>query len=121
MFCVKDGVIRITRGDTGTITIHLRKGSEFDPAHDRVVFEVMREETRERLIHEVLTPTADGTVTLDLSHETTRDFAPGNYFWDVRIALGAQLDAQGRITGASEVLTPFEARRLEVRRAVGEL
>lgn len=121
MFCVKDGVIRITRGDTGTITIHLRKGSEFEPARDRVIFEVMREGTRERLIHKVLTPTVEGTVTLDLSHETTRDFAPGDYIWDVRIALGAQLDEWGRITGASEVLTPFAARRLEVRKAVGEL
>ena len=55
------------------------------------------------------------------TNEETDGWKAGEYEWDIRIALEAVLDAQGRVTDGREVITPWAPGKLEVVKVVGEI
>lgn len=73
------------------------------------------------LMQAVVTPDAEGKAQVVFDHETTEKWRPGCYGWDVRYALDAETDAQGRVTGGREVITPMRPGELHVLEAVGKV
>ncbi len=116
MFHAHGTTIFITKGDTGLLTL-MAEGHAFT-SEDRAVFTVRRPGGA-TLMQVVATPEADGRVQIGFDHETTEKWRPGCYGWDVRYALGARMDEQGRVTGGREIITPMRPGELHVLEAVG--
>ena len=86
---------------------------------DRAVFTVRRP-TGATLIQKVIAPEKD-IFYVPFTNEETDGWKAGVYEWDIRIALDAVLDEQGRVTDGREVITPWAPGKLEVVKVVGEI
>ena len=117
MFTVSGRAIRLSRGDTGIIPFSVQGVTLGE--NDRAVFTVRRT-TGAVLLQKVIAP--EGNVFyVPFTNEETDGWKAGSYEWDIRIALDAVLDAQGRVTDGREVITPWAPGRLEVVKVVGEI
>lgn len=117
MFTVSGRTIRLSRGDTGVIHFAVEGKGLTD--EDRAVFTIRRR-SGAMLLQKVIPP-VDGAFFVPFTNDETDGWQPGEYSWDIRIALGAVTDENGRVTDGREVITPFPPSRLEVVKVVGEV
>jgi len=117
MFEVNGQTIRLSRGDTGLIAFcpEEYKLSE----NDRAVFTVRRR-SGGVVLQKVIMP-QEGVIFVPLVNEDTQSLAADEYEWDIRIALDAQMDAQGAVTDGREIITPFPPSAMIVERVVGSI
>ena len=117
MFTISGRAIRLSRGDTGIIPFRVEGVTLTDK--DRAVFTVRRL-TGAVLMQKVIAPEKN-IFYVPFTNEETDGWKVGDYEWDIRIALDAVLDEQGRVTDGREVITPWAPGKLEVVKVVGEI
>ena len=111
--------VRITRGDSGLLTIRTRGNHAFTE-RDRAVFTVRRRGGGV-LMCTVLTPDGRGQVQVPFESKETEGFKPGMYEWDIRYVLDAVIGEDGTVSGGREVITPMRPGEFEVLKAVGKV
>jgi len=104
--------IKIACGNTFSVTITL-SGREFG-ADDRVLL-CVRDETHRvcfRKIYEIV----ENAFVFEMTSGESSRLAVGKYKWDFSVYTNAVFGANGNLTGADEVLTPFTSANFEVVR-----
>lgn len=115
MFEATGNELRVTRGDTGLLTIST-SGTELTDA-DRAVM-TARKKGGGVLFRKTAVP-EDNCVQFAFGNAETEKWKPGSYEWDVRFALGAVI-VGGEVTNGREIVTPAGMPgRLTVLDAVG--
>ena len=118
MFSVKCGLIVITRGDTGLITVEPRDGYTPTPK-DRAIFTVAQMPGAKTVISKVVTPDESGVVRIPLMSADTNDLPRERqceYTWSLRYALDAVMTGD-TVTGWREMITPIPAGQFVVLEA----
>lgn len=118
MFSVKCGMIAITRGDTGLITVEPKDG--YTPtAKDRAIFTVAQMPGAKTVISKVVTPDESGVVRIPLMSADTNDLPKDRqreYTWSLRYALDAVMTGDA-VTGWREMITPIPSGQFVVLEA----
>lgn len=117
MFDVMGRTIRVSRGDTGLIRFAI-EGVDLT-ANDLCVFTVKRR-SGGTVMEKVIEP-EDGAYLVPFTNEETEKMQVGEYEWDIRIALDAVTDGEGRVTGGREIITPWPPAVLKIAKAVGSV
>lgn len=118
MFSVKCGLIAITRGDTGLITVEPKDGYTPTPK-DRAIFTVAGMPGAKTVISKVVTPDESGVVRIPLMSADTNDLPRERqceYTWSLRYALDAVMTGDV-VTGWREMITPIPAGQFVVLEA----
>lgn len=118
MFSVKCGLIAITRGDTGLITVEPKDGYTPTPK-DRAIFTVAEMPGAKTVISKVVTPDESGVVRIPLMSVDTDDLPKDRqreYTWSLRYALDAVMTGDA-VTGWREMITPIPAGQFVVLEA----
>ena len=112
--------IRLSRGDTGEVTIGL-SGYSFE-SNDRVLFTVRNASTKHVEMRRLL-EIEDGVVTVTFVNSDTDSLAPGLYEWDARVVIGPKYDSQNNneLYDGDEVITPEEPMKLQLIGTVGQI
>ena len=118
MFEVNGRTIRLSRGDTGVIPFRVT-GMELT-GKDAGVFTIRRANGT-TLVRKVIPVMEDGLLYVPFVNEETDGWREGEYLWDLRIVLEAQVGEDGMVTDGREVITPWPPSRLEVIGVVGEV
>ena len=121
MFRVSGNQISITAGDTALMAICPDETGYVPTANDRAIFTVRERPTRRALIEKTIAPEADGRFVVCFESEDTARLKPREYVWDVRLAIQANVDENGEVTDAEQVITPCPPGILFVMAAIGEL
>lgn len=118
MFSVKCGLIAITRGDTGLITVEPKDG--YTPtAKDRAIFTVAEMPGAKTVISKVVTPDESGVVRIPLMSADTDDLPKDRqreYTWSLRYALDAVMTGDA-VTGWREMITPIPSGQFVILEA----
>lgn len=117
MFETNGRTIRLSAGDTGLIGFEV-EGTQVGE-NDLAVFTVRRRNGE--LMMEKVLPPEENVYKLPFLNTDTEKWREGEYLWDLRVALGAQIDAQGHVTGGREVITPFPPSVLRIVKVVGRI
>lgn len=117
MFEVSGRSIRISRGDTGLIAFDA-EGTELSE-NDLAVFTVRRQGGGIAM-EKVIAPEGN-RLLVPFTNEETEALREGEYVWDIRVVLGAETDAEGRVTGGREVITPLPPSPLKIMKVVGRI
>lgn len=117
MFDVMGRTIRISRGDTGLIRFSA-EGMNLTE-NDLCVFTVKRR-SGGTVMEKVIEP-EDNAYLIPFTNAETERMQVGDYEWDIRIALDAKTDGNGRVTGGREVITPWPPAMLRIAKAVGSV
>jgi len=118
MFDVNGYQIRISRGDTGLLTLCAEGGIEMTQ-DDRAVLTIRRR-SGAPILEMSAVPDENNRVQFGFTHEMTERWQPGVYEWDVRYVLGAEMHGE-EVTGGREVATPIPPSEFIVTRTVGVL
>ena len=121
MFRVSGNQILITAGDTALMAICPDETGYVPTANDRAIFTVRERPERRALIEKTISPEADGRFVVCFESEDTARLKPREYVWDVRLAIQANVDENGEVTDAEQVITPCPPGILFVMAAIGEL
>lgn len=121
MFRVSGNQISITAGDTALMAICPDETGYVPTANDRAIFTVRERPKRRALIEKTIEPEADGRFVVCFESEDTARLKPREYVWDVRLAIQANVDENGEVTDAEQVITPCPPGILFVMAAIGEL
>lgn len=121
MFRVSGNQISITAGDTALMAICPDETGYVPTANDRAIFTVRERPKRRALIEKTIAPEADGRFVVCFESEDTARLKPREYVWDVRLAIQANVDENGEVTDAEQIITPCPPRILFVMAAIGEL
>ena len=121
MFRVSGNQISITAGDTALMAICPDETGYVPTANDRAIFTVRERPKRRALIEKTIAPEADGRFVVCFESEDTARLKPREYVWDVRLAIQANVDENGEVTDAEQVITPCPPGILFVMAAIGEL
>ena len=121
MFRVSGNQISITAGDTALMAICPDETGYVPTANDRAIFTVRERPTRRALIEKTIAPEADGRFVVCFESEDTARLKPREYVWDVRLAIQANVDENGEVTDAEQIITPCPPGILFVMAAIGEL
>ncbi len=121
MFRVSGNQISITAGDTALMAICPDETGYVPTANDRAIFTVRERPERRALIEKTIAPEADGRFVVCFESEDTARLKPREYVWDVRLAIQANVDENGEVTGAEQIITPCPPGILFVMAAIGEL
>ena len=121
MFRVSGNQISITAGDTALMAICPDETGYVPTANDRAIFTVRERPKRRALIEKTIAPEADGRFVVCFEIEDTARLKPREYVWDVRLAIQANVDENGEVTDAEQVITPCPPGILFVMAAIGEL
>lgn len=121
MFRVSGNQISITAGDTALMAICPDKTGYVPTANDRAIFTVRERPKRRALIEKTIAPEADGRFVVCFESEDTARLKPREYVWDVRLAIQANVDENGEVTDAEQIITPCPPGILFVMAAIGEL
>ena len=121
MFSVNGGQILLTAGDTGLLAVIPDEEGYMPTQKDRAIFTVRERAGRRTVIEKTLTPEEDGRVLLRFAHEDTEKLAQAEYAWDIRFALDAAVDGEGKVTDFSERITPCAPGTLLILGAIGEV
>ena len=121
MFRVSGNQISITAGDTALMAICPDETGYVPTAHDRAIFTVRERPKRRALIEKTIAPEADGRFVVCFESEDTARLKPREYVWDVRLAIQANVDENGEVTDAEQIITPCPPGILFVMAAIGEL
>ena len=117
MFSVEGNTIRMSRGDTGTVTVGV-SGYTFS-SNDRVLFTVSGGgEVKIRRELQIV----NGEVTIEFVNSDTDSLNPGNYSWDLRFVMNPTYDqTSGMIIDGDEVNTPELPMPLVLLPTVGQI
>ena len=121
MFRVSGNQISITAGDTALMAICPDETGYVPTANDRAIFTVRERTKRRALIKKTIAPEADGRFVVCFESEDTARLKPREYVWDVRLAIQANVDENGEVTDAEQIITPCPPGILFVMAAIGEL
>ena len=121
MFRVSGNQISITTGDTALMAICPDETGYVPTANDRAIFTVRERPKRRALIEKTIAPEADGRFVVCFESEDTARLKPREYVWDVRLAIQANVDENGEVTDAEQIITPCPPGILFVMAAIGEL
>ena len=121
MFRVSGNQISITAGDTALMAICPDETGYVPTANDRAIFTVRERLKRRALIEKTIAPEADGRFVVCFENEDTAKLKPREYVWDVRLAIQANVDENGEVTDAEQIITPCPPGILFVMAAIGEL
>ncbi len=121
MFRVSGNQISITAGDTALMAICPDETGYVPTANDRAIFTVRERPKRRALIEKMIAPEADGRFVVCFESEDTARLKPREYVWDVRLAIQANVDENGEVTDAEQIITPCPPGILFVMAAIGEL
>ena len=121
MFRVSGNQISITAGDTALMAICPDETGYVPTANDRAIFTVRERPERRALIEKTIAPEADGRFVVCFESEDTARLKPREYVWDVRLAIQANVDENGEVTDAEQIITPCPPGILFVMAATGEL
>ncbi len=121
MFRVSGNQISITAGDTALMAICPDETGYVPTANDRAIFTVRERPKRRALIEKTIAPEVDGRFVVCFESEDTARLKPREYVWDVRLAIQANVDENGEVTDAEQVITPCPPGILFVMAAIGEL
>ena len=121
MFRVSGNQISITAGDTALMAICPDETGYVPTANDRAIFTVRERPKRRALIEKTIAPEADGRFVVCFENEDTARLKPREYVWDVRLAIQANVDENGEVTDAEQIITPCPPGILFVMAAIGEL
>ena len=121
MFRVSGNQISITAGDTALMAICPDETGYVPTANDRAIFTVRERPERRALIEKTIAPEADGRFVVCFESEDTARLKPREYVWDVRLAIQANVDENGEVTDAEQIITPCPPGILFVMAAIGEL
>ena len=121
MFRVSGNQISITAGDTALMAICPDETGYVPTANDRAIFTVRERPKRRALIEKTIAPEADGRFVVCFESEDTERLKPREYVWDVRLAIQANVDENGEVTDAEQIITPCPPGILFVMAAIGEL
>ena len=116
MFDVLGRTIRVSRGDTGVIRF-AAEGIDLTE-NDLCVFTVKRR-SGGTVIEKVIEP-EENVYLIPFTNADT-EIPVGDYEWDIRIALDAKTDGNGRVTGGREIITPWPPATLRIAKAVGSV
>lgn len=117
MFEVSGRSIRISRGDTGLIAFDA-EGTALSEK-DLAVFTVRRQ-SGGIVMEKVIAPEGN-RLLVPFTNEETEALCEGEYVWDIRVVLDAETDAEGRVTGGREVITPLPPSPLKIMKVVGRV
>ena len=106
MFRVSGNQISITAGDTALMAICPDETGYVPTANDRAIFTVRERPKRRALIEKTIAPEADGRFVVCFESEDTARLKPREYVWDVRLAIQANVDENGEVTDAEQIITP---------------
>lgn len=118
MFSVKCGLIAITRGDTGLITVEPKDGYTPTPK-DRAIFTVAQMPGAKTVISKVVTPDENGVARIPLMSADTDDLPRERqceYTWSLRYALDAVMTGDV-VTGWREMITPIPSGQFVILEA----
>lgn len=121
MFRVSGNQISITAGDTALMAICPDETGYVPTANDRAIFTVRERPKRRALIEKTIAPEEDGRFVVCFESEDTARLKPREYVWDVRLAIQANVDENGEVTDAEQIITPCPPGILFVMAAIGEL
>ena len=121
MFRVSGNQISITAGDTALMAICPDETGYVPTANDRAIFTVRERPERRALIEKTIAPEADGRFVVCFESEDTARLKPREYVWDVRLAIQANVEENGEVTDAEQIITPCPPGILFVMAAIGEL
>lgn len=121
MFRVNGNQIAITAGDTALMAICPDETGYVPTGNDRAIFTVRERPKRRALIEKTIAPEADGRFVVCFESEDTARLKPREYVWDVRLAIQANVDENGEVTDAEQIITPCPPGILFVMAAIGEL
>ena len=121
MFRVSGNQISITAGDTALMAICPDETGYVPTANDRAIFTVRERPKRRALIEKTIAPEADGRFVVCFESEDTARLKQREYVWDVRLAIQANVDENGEVTDAEQIITPCPPGILFVMAAIGEL
>lgn len=121
MFRVSGNQISITAGDTALMAICPDETGYVPTANDRAIFTVRERPKRRALIEKTIAPEADGRFVVCFESDDTARLKPREYVWDVRLAIQANVDENGEVTDAEQIITPCPPGILFVMAAIGEL
>ena len=121
MFRVSGNQISITAGDTALMAICPDETGYVPTANDRAIFTVRERPKRRALIEKTIAPEADGRFVVCCESEDTARLKPRESVWDVRLAIQANVDENGEVTDAEQIITPCPPGILFVMAAIGEL
>lgn len=121
MFRVNGNQIAITAGDTALMAICPDETGYVPTANDRAIFTVRERPKRRALIEKTIAPEADGRFVVCFENEDTAKLKPREYVWDVRLAIQANVDENGKVTDAEQIITPCPPGIVFVLAAIGEL
>ena len=121
MFRVNGNQIAITAGDTALMAICPDETGYVPTANDRAIFTVRERPKRRALIEKTIAPEADGRFVVCFENEDTAKLKPREYVWDVRLAIQATVDENGKVTDAEQIITPCPPGIVFVLAAIGEL
>ena len=121
MFRVSGNQISITAGDTALMAICPDETGYVPTANDRAIFTVRERPERRALIEKTIAPEADGRFVVCFESEDTARLKPREYVWDVRLAIQANVDENGEVTDAEQIITPCPPGIPFVMAAIGEL
>ena len=125
MFEVRGTKIRLTQGDSGLLTVVVGEGQLTE--NDRAVFTMCKalrgdgtwRKMGAQFLEAVLVPDVKrGVFQMPFVSSDTEAWPAGRYLWDVRICLDA-VEADGRVTDAREVFTPYPPGEMIIERTVG--
>lgn len=117
MFRVCGTRISLSRGDTGLLTFEADGVTLTDS--DRAVFTIRRRNGG--IVMEKIAVPEDNRVQIPLLNAETEALCEDEYQWDIRYALGAVLDADGRVTDGREIITPLAPGIFRVEKVVGRI
>ena len=121
MFRVNGNQIAITAGDTALMAICPDETGYVPTENDRAIFTVRERPERRALIEKTIAPEADGRFVVCFENEDTAKLKPREYVWDVRLAIQATVDENGKVTDAEQIITPCPPGIVFVLAAIGEL
>ena len=121
MFRVNGNQIAITAGDTALMAICPDETGYVPTENDRAIFTVRERPKRRALIEKTIAPEADGRFVVCFENEDTAKLKPREYVWDVRLAIQANVDENGEVTDAEQIITPCPPGIVFVLAAIGEL
>lgn len=126
MFEVTGTSVRLTQGDSGLMTLVVDGVTLTE--NDRAVFTLAKalrgngeyKKIGPTVLEAVLVPDVKrNAFQMPFVSSETETLLVGQYLWDVRIYIDAQLAEDGRVTDGREVITPFPPGMFTIERTVG--
>ncbi|MBR2601403.1 MAG: hypothetical protein IKE08_01785 [Clostridia bacterium] len=116
MFKLIGTTLKITRGDTGTLTVNVT-GATFG-SDDRVQLTVADKD--ENVLLQKVAEFDGNEAEFEFENADTADIEKGVYLWELRFVKDATVTGDV-ITGGSDIETPYESMTLQIIDALADI